>query len=1485
MKKKIGVVLAGLFCLAGCVVSGNLKKTVSADEIFTELNGVSVQKNYVISEKEGIDDSRSGVLLSAENSGSKVSLGNELCGDFSIDFRAFSEKSFSENVLRGNNINNSALDLKNLTFRFEEIDTGTTFDVKIDGASKSNFATPQASIVVGGKQVGRYSYFKTAKRSVTDENSGEVYLEATLARYDSSGNTTGANLDGQFTALYGTSFSNYAYIQRYSGTNYAVLKKSNTEIISVDSWDERTNAVASGISFNPKTMQVFGRSVVCGEIIDTLIWDLSLSEQDGQTATTLDSFQKYKVTMEFSDITQGKVANVVVYSISGQLLSGENYTNNIGPSLYAEFYENAIKNEKYYLPKPLACDVLGDTVSNIEISATLLGKDCPVYNKFGVKVDSYVEGCYIIPNRKGDLTVTYIGIDADFLAGDPFIQTITVLNSAPTVKFLLENEIEEGEIGKNSSIYLPKADVKSLLFRKNREAYVSVLKNGKALEAADRIIPGVYFTFNEVGEYDIEYSCEGTNITLDYHISVSDDIPAFILENEVKKTLLINEYYRIPKATVLCKGEEYPAGLYVKFPDGSVYSDYDLIPEEAGSYQVIYNTSLNGKVWSLKKYITVKQKSATFNTADSASTVTLGATDSRYAAIKGCKLVSADYKNVFVYNQKIDLSHSTKEDVLIQFYSSAPWGEAQSAVPKITLTDVNDTKNVLTITMHYGWHEYMQYLTASAPGQKEKGWNGNVLFDNLKWGTGVPYCVSAYVPTDVSYLQESVSLCYDAEERAIYAIAWGSTRMLVVDFDAEYQEIPWAGFSTGEVILSVSNVKNILITNVAGQTFEETDYIDTEAPKIFINTLDYSSQNLPAGVVGKPYKLFEAESIDNQDKNVRLSTRVFYDYGTDYYMESRVENGCFTPLFAGNYTVEYVAVDSFNNRTIRTVVITVKQENEIEKVAFDLEQLPPETGTVGVSFEIPGIINKQGGIGTLTEKIKIIFNGSETVLSGTNFKPLKPGRYGLIYEVKDYVGNGEPNEARKEFYINIEADRKPIIEKVTLPQVILSGAEIHLPEMQAVDYFTDPNGIIPETWISAKIDEREIPIVNNIIIPKIEAGKKILKISYNAKNSQGITSIEYDVVVLNIAHTAGFMAEYFQPIKGSVQTVAESGGIRLTANESYSTVAFVNPVLSQEFSIQVLTASQSPALNDITFTLFDSYDRNIYLTIQILKDVKNENNSLLSINGGSYRSIKGALSDPNIPFGFRYIEDSKAIVGLNGDIVGYVDALVDGKVFDGFSSKKVFVEISFGEINTNHVEVICAEINNQPFSTSSKDVIGPQCTIDGNVPLTIEEGSSLNVPRVIAQDVLSSQVSVSVSIKLKKQVLVQRDDNKEFSFTFDQIGTYILVFTVTDAAGKVSKPTFYISTVEYEAPTLILEGTIPTEIQLDKVYTLPAATAKDNVTQDPTIHIFIIDPDFEMVQIFDNKFTPEKAGTYIVRYYVTDQFNNYVLKDYVVKVI
>ena len=99
MKKKIGVVLAGLFCLAGCVVSGNLKKTVSADEIFTELNGVSVQKNYVISEKEGIDDSRSGVLLSAENSGSKVSLGNELCGDFSIDFRAFSEKMFCVGII------------------------------------------------------------------------------------------------------------------------------------------------------------------------------------------------------------------------------------------------------------------------------------------------------------------------------------------------------------------------------------------------------------------------------------------------------------------------------------------------------------------------------------------------------------------------------------------------------------------------------------------------------------------------------------------------------------------------------------------------------------------------------------------------------------------------------------------------------------------------------------------------------------------------------------------------------------------------------------------------------------------------------------------------------------------------------------------------------------------------------------------------------------------------------------------------------------------------------------------------------------------------------------------------------------------------------------------------------------------------------------------------------------------------------------------
>ena len=322
-----------------------------------------------------------------------------------------------------------------------------------------NYATPQASVSFSGVRRGIFRY-----------------LYNKVLRSDSA-NTTQANASGRYTALYGTSFSNTAY---------------SNDSAQADFVDPTV------ICFDPYSMEVYYLPATGDKVT---VWNMKKAEADGQTAPTLDSFTSYDVSMKFVQIASGKTANAVIYSVNGQSLGGSPLTNDKGPRVVAEYNENVIRNEKVLLSSPLVFDVLGDETVQVNIAADVDGKSLDVYDVSGNKTNVYKEGCYVIPDEAGNMSITYTARDSKF-SGDSFTATVKVFDTEPQISYSPYG-VYEKTYGKGITLKIYGAKAESELFVTSPSVKVTVKRGDDVLAAYDDIADFVSYTFGEAGRYTI----------------------------------------------------------------------------------------------------------------------------------------------------------------------------------------------------------------------------------------------------------------------------------------------------------------------------------------------------------------------------------------------------------------------------------------------------------------------------------------------------------------------------------------------------------------------------------------------------------------------------------------------------------------------------------------------------------------------------------------------------------------------------------------------------------------------------------------------------------------------------------------------------------------------------------------------------------------------------------------------------------------------
>jgi hypothetical protein len=324
--------------------------------------------------------------------------------------------------------------------------------------------------------------------------------------------------------------------------------------------------------------------------------------------------------------------------------------------------------------------------------------------------------------------------------------------------------------------------------------------------------------------------------------------------------------------------------------------------------------------------------------------------------------------------------------------------------------------------------------------------------------------------------------------------------------------------------------------------------------------------------------------------------------------------------------------------------------------------------------------------------------------------------------------------------------------------------------------------------------------------------------------------------------------------------------------------------------------------DSLTIRLTDAVDPTISLTFTIVKSDPSVASSKCDLYFGGVRyEVSGTFSyDPEWPNSFDIAYDNTTRV-LTDNTTGvriltaqYDDA---GRTFTGFPSGSVRMQISLdgvaGESSVLISRIVNQRVNGrnvtdgvpgQPF----KDNADPYIIYDSTVSRDGSIYTTHALPGAVAYDVLDPYVSVYLTVTSPNgDVLFEGDAANGASFYIGEYGLYTATYTAADASGNEASNRIFIEVVDKETPQLLVFGDIPETALVGDSFTVPSASAYDNLTaqEDMIVWCFVTDPLLHMRAVqAGEKVEFERAGTYTVTYSVTDAAGNTSLLVYQISV-
>lgn len=1018
--------------------------------------------------------------------------------------------------------------------------------------------------------------------------------------------------------------------------------------------------------------------------------------------------------------------------------------------------------------------------------------------------------------------------------------------------------------------------------------------------------------------------------------SYDESFGAFAEEPEVVSTEIDDVYAKyssvtFPTETTVSYGTQTNlvgtfAGL--RLPNGSIYSGntYEFVSN--GKYSAVYTFNYNNKKLMAEKEFTVQSK--LYEDFIGSSTVSYGELESTGSNGLIVNLADGD---TFKFGHAINLHDTDIANIitfsprqLVQHYKVQNGIFDQGAIDcnyiYVTLTDVYDSSKTVELQLrftaaknmsrnftgavlsehgHVAFDEHVPSLSSSWITYKQITINGKTYFiwdqsglnDAPHRGSQVQDLTGGRYGNSNGYSANTpISWEYKADGMEVYCSNYAK-KMLIDDLDnADVATATgiFEGFTTGEVYVSVSGfgylapsttIEISSIGNYSGADLAELYAVDDIAPSIDVD-VDMQGATSLTGVVYEGFKVFDAVA---HDPNLVGEVRplVYYNYGTPAQTLVGVENGYFTPVYPGQYSIVYTATDTFGNvaNEVIPVSIIVPASGTNGGRGIDASYEKVGSFAVGneVAIETPAFKSYNGAVNC--KKIVIAPDGTEKDISKSgSFVATMVGNYTIKYEYSDnvytYVSSYTVASANStDAFFNGE----PFFLKYYIKYATYKIDDFFAYYMQ--------NGSLKSTvaTLMVKYDDGDFvqTDINNVTI----AGNETVtfKFVYESLETAEYTAKIIDAKFKQVHENSGAslydVSKYFY---GNFDTVLNGQGQRLTSNVESGTngFEFINPLPTAGFSLKFYIPTSMSNFETLRITLTDIYDET---NQTVLTMYEQSYHTYFRVNDYGAKDVTTIQSNV-------ITKDTIKMISFNASKSLFVfnDQTTDTNVsFNGVLPDMVYLKIEL--VNISGVAAIDVySINSQLFNVTRDN--GKPVYNYVSASGYYNYGSVVTISKATVSDVLSpvSIKDVTITVKAGTTVVTSEDGillnnvpatrDYKVSLTSDR---YTVIYNgLVDGYGNKISQQYVMDVVDFEKPIITFvdganEETI-VKVSVGSEVEMKQFTITDNKTDADKIRFVVV-----IVNGFENdeahvtstmKYTFFRPGMYKCKVVALDEVGN-----------
>lgn len=925
-------------------------------------------------------------------------------------------------------------------------------------------------------------------------------------------------------------------------------------------------------------------------------------------------------------------------------------------------------------------------------------------------------------------------------------------------------------------------------------------------------------------------------------------------------------------ASISYQGSNVPVeDAYLIYPDGSIFSGRNFELDVYGKYTVVYEATINGKEIKTENDFFVKKDY--YSLTSSASEIDYGPLNGSFVRSgynNGLKLSMAEGET-FSYAKPLNI-YENDYTSLISFNCM----QMETTVKYITirLTDCYDPSIYMDIVYKRDAYAYQTYILAGAYGMKSVGLvsdsSGPVEVD------GENYRVDQYgtmVPGNqiLNNTYNNITISLDTSDKKgikVYATTDAEVKhFLVSELNHERAySYEFEGFTNGNVYLSITaaNLVNIQqapieIGQIMGQSGKELApigyYEDTTAP-IFKTDMEKDCADV---MIGVPVSVPQIKAMDDNGICGTCDYTVWYGYESSAKTMVAVKDGIFTPNKIGIYTIEYTATDVYGNVGKKTVDLYAYEKGE-KGISFECDEHTEVFGGERISlgnYRITKYLNEIPSVTITLQKP----NGSSINVSAEEDVLIDAcGEYTVVYEYVDSLYSG------KYSYTFTAKDKgEPIFadKGITLPDYFVKGAVYSIEKATALYYPNDGNTREENVLCYVRYDGGEYTLCDRKAVTV--SGNDTIQVKYVCENDTSVYIESKVAKIVDVGYgTQDYNIEsYF--VGDFNATITEQYASYQATKAGEASLDFINTLSYTSFAVAFENANGNFESVDIYLTDYYDDTKSLKLTVS---------GNTYSVNDGKGKEIYEAENKYSLEFsnGVLYLNNSAILVELPF-------------ITDYFTLRFVG---NGGEVNAEFRVYSLCRHNFITDGSNYYDEIRPIVNVE--FPEKVGHiGGFATIKKPFVSDVLSpvTEENCNVSVYKNGAIMSATDGTvlnklsgfeKEYVINFDEYGTYLVIYEVTDGVGNKTTIRASISVVDVIAPTITLDGydgktqtvSVGEEISPLK-YTL-----QDNVSSAEELEVWIVvySEKGEYIGASQNAYTLKKAGEYKIYLYCSDGAGN-----------